>query len=123
VIIGRNLSYEFIPACDTTGSVDNYCFHSSLRRAWKNCTIGTLLAKVFKSRLVIRIVHSADIQHAVSALEDAIACYAMMSCHLILNAFCQTSMVGIFMPYKQGIEYCADLQKFCLIDQKIGVSD
>jgi hypothetical protein len=46
-----------------------------------------------------------------------------MSCHLILNAFCQEKVVGIFMPDKQGIAYCADLQKFCLIDQKIGASD
>tara|TARA_B100001173_G_scaffold44928_1_gene35588 strand:- start:34 stop:261 length:228 start_codon:yes stop_codon:yes gene_type:complete len=75
-----------------------------------------LLAKVFKSRLVIRTVHSADIQHAAGALEDAIAFYAVMSCHLILNAFCQKIMVGIFIPFKQGIAYCADLQKFRLID-------
>jgi hypothetical protein len=59
----------------------------------------------------------------VCALEDAIAFYAMMGCHLILNANCQISVAIIFMPDKQGIAYCADLQKFCLIDQKIGVSD
>jgi hypothetical protein len=61
-------------------------------------------------------VHSANIKHTACALEDAIAFYAVMSCHLILNAFCQKNMVGSFMPYKQGIAYCSDLQKFCLID-------
>jgi hypothetical protein len=82
-----------------------------------------LLAKVFKSRLSIRILHNANIKHSACALEDAIAFYAVMSCHLILNAFCQKKMVGIFTPDKQGIAYCVDLQKFCLIDQKIGASD
>jgi hypothetical protein len=68
-------------------------------------------------------VHSANIEHSACALEDAIGFYAVMSCHLILNAFCQEKVVGIFMPDKQGIAYCADLQKFFLIDQKIGASD
>jgi hypothetical protein len=113
VIIGRNLSYELIPARDAAGCVYNYGFHSSLHWAWKNCTVGTLLAKVFKSRLVNRTLHNAYVQHTACALEDAIAFYAMMSCHLILNTFCLNSMVGFFTPHKQGIAYCADLREFC----------
>jgi hypothetical protein len=41
-------------------------------------------------------VHSANIQHTACALEDAIAFYAVMSCHLILNAFCQKKHGGNF---------------------------